>query len=158
MTLDTTRPLASGRVGTACQPSCLSDRGATASRPSASGRDRTTCGPNCLSRATLAGRGKALPYDIHGYRVVGIGYREVRRPLAACACFASFPVNPFQFMPNPWSFGSVIRTLYSTQHSALTMSPSRAPLAPTFGPLSAAPISTSATPDAPPIGPIRIID
>ena len=27
----------------------------------ASGRDRTTCGPTCLSRATLAGRGKALP-------------------------------------------------------------------------------------------------
>ena len=25
------------------------------------GRDRTTCGPNCRARATLAGRGKALP-------------------------------------------------------------------------------------------------
>ena len=52
----------------------------------------------------------------------GCGYRV----LGSAAAFGRLcmprilPGPPFQFMPNPWSFGSVIRTLHSTQHSVLT--------------------------------------
>jgi hypothetical protein len=42
--------------------------------------------------------------------------------------------SPFQFMPNPWSFKSVIRTPYSTQPSSPTF-PSFAPAAGRFAPL-----------------------
>ena len=52
------------------------------------------------------------------------------------------PGPPFQFMPHPWSFGSVIRTLYSTQHST--------PYLCTFALFSSLPSPLEAVPPAPP--------